>query len=134
MQLDLIEDGSSLSPSTDGARDRTGTNYYTLSWSDFPLTRSGSWAGAFRHMLSSSSDLEIYEKNKNKSPDHDGNSGQMISNLAQRGRQRFLDIINESWRTGQFPRDWSRAIVIPISNPSKEANSLESFRLIENLD
>ncbi|GFT44463.1 putative RNA-directed DNA polymerase from transposon BS [Nephila pilipes] len=54
----------------------------------------------------------------------------MISNLGQRGRQRFLDIINESWKTGLLPRDWRRTIVIPIRNPSKLTNSPESFRPI----
>ncbi|GFT67664.1 RNase H domain-containing protein [Nephila pilipes] len=69
----------------------------------------------------------ISETNINKSHGPGGIHGQMIYNLDQRGRQKFLVIINESWRTGQLPRDWWRAIVIPIRNPSKEANSPENF-------
>ncbi|GFU10061.1 uncharacterized protein NPIL_22551 [Nephila pilipes] len=78
------------------------------------------------------SELEtaISETNISKSSGPDGIHWQMISNLGQRGRQRFLDIINESWRTGQLPRDRRRAIVIPKRNPSKEANPPESFRPI----
>ncbi|GFT57870.1 hypothetical protein NPIL_7391 [Nephila pilipes] len=64
----------------------------------------------------------ISETNLNKSPGPDGSHGQMIGNLGQRGN-RLIEIINESWRIGQLPSDWRRAIVIPIRNPSKEANS-----------
>ncbi|GFU47689.1 uncharacterized protein NPIL_349231 [Nephila pilipes] len=75
-------------------------------------------------------DTAIFETIISKSPGPDGIYGQMISNLGQRGRQRFLDIVNESWRTEQLPRDWRRAIVILLRNPSKEANSPENFRSI----
>ncbi|GBM54939.1 putative RNA-directed DNA polymerase from transposon X-element [Araneus ventricosus] len=54
----------------------------------------------------------------------------MIEHLGLVGRQSLLDIFNLPWRDGRLPRDWKRAIVIPIKKPGKEAGSPESYRPI----
>ncbi|GBL86271.1 putative RNA-directed DNA polymerase from transposon BS [Araneus ventricosus] len=65
-----------------------------------------------------------------KSPGPDGLHGRMIEHLGPVGRQILLDIFNLSWRDGRLPRDWKRAIIIPIKKPGKEAGSPESYRPI----
>ncbi|GBN66478.1 hypothetical protein AVEN_258862-1 [Araneus ventricosus] len=54
-----------------------------------------------------------------KSPDPDGLHGRMIEHLGPVGRQSLLDIFNLSWRNGRLPRDWKRAIIIPIKKTWK---------------
>ncbi|GBN07971.1 hypothetical protein AVEN_143931-1 [Araneus ventricosus] len=49
-----------------------------------------------------------------KSPGPDGLHGRMIEHLGPVERQSLLDIFNLSWRNGRLPRDWKRAIIIPI--------------------
>ncbi|GFU38256.1 probable RNA-directed DNA polymerase from transposon BS [Trichonephila clavipes] len=54
----------------------------------------------------------------------------MIDHLGLSGRQKFVDIINCSWNKGQLPRDWRRAIVIPIKKCSKTHGTPESYQSI----
>ncbi|GBO09473.1 putative RNA-directed DNA polymerase from transposon X-element [Araneus ventricosus] len=54
----------------------------------------------------------------------------MIEHLGPVGRQSLLDIFNLSWRNGRLPRDWKRAIIIPIKKPGKVAGSPESYKYI----
>ncbi|GBM48158.1 hypothetical protein AVEN_138293-1 [Araneus ventricosus] len=72
----------------------------------------------------------IADSKLNKSPGPDGIHGKIINKLGSIGRLRFLDIINGSWKIGRLPRDWRRAIVVPIRNPCKDAGAPESFRPI----
>ncbi|GBN89813.1 hypothetical protein AVEN_149829-1 [Araneus ventricosus] len=54
-----------------------------------------------------------------KSPGPDGWHGRMIEHLGPVGRHSLLDIFNLSWRNGRLPRDWKRAIIIPIKKTRK---------------
>ncbi|UYV82736.1 hypothetical protein LAZ67_22000697 [Cordylochernes scorpioides] len=51
----------------------------------------------------------------------DGIHGQMISNLGKNGKERLLDIFNNSWKTGKLPQDWKTATIIPIKKLDKSA-------------
>ncbi|GFY29144.1 putative RNA-directed DNA polymerase from transposon BS [Trichonephila clavipes] len=65
-----------------------------------------------------------------KSPRPDNIHGQMISRLSDWGKKSLLEIFNLSWRLGRLPRDWKKALIIPIRKPSKKASDPESFRPI----
>ncbi|GFX20906.1 putative RNA-directed DNA polymerase from transposon BS [Trichonephila clavipes] len=65
-----------------------------------------------------------------KSPGPDNIHGQMISRLSDWGKKSLLEIFNLSWRLGRLPRDWKKALIIPIRKPSKKASDPESFRPI----
>ncbi|UYV76395.1 hypothetical protein LAZ67_14000277 [Cordylochernes scorpioides] len=52
----------------------------------------------------------------NKTPGPDGIHGRMISNLGKIGKERLLNIFNNSWKTGKLPQDCKNATIIPIKN------------------
>ncbi|UYV72354.1 hypothetical protein LAZ67_9002765 [Cordylochernes scorpioides] len=53
----------------------------------------------------------------NKTPGPDGIHGRMISNLGKIGKERLLNIFNNSWKTGKLPQDCKNATIIPIKKP-----------------
>ncbi|GFX19333.1 putative RNA-directed DNA polymerase from transposon BS [Trichonephila clavipes] len=65
-----------------------------------------------------------------KSPGPNNIHGQMISRLSDWGKKSLLEIFNLSWRLGRLPRDWKKALIIPIRKSSKKASYPESFRPI----
>ncbi|GFY16423.1 RNase H domain-containing protein [Trichonephila clavipes] len=65
-----------------------------------------------------------------KSPGPDNIHGQRISRLSDWGKKSLLEIFNLSWRLGRLPRDWKKALIIPIRKSSKKASDPESFRPI----
>ncbi|UYV65173.1 hypothetical protein LAZ67_3003451 [Cordylochernes scorpioides] len=50
----------------------------------------------------------------NNTPGPDGIHGRMISNLGKIGKERLLNIFNNSWKTGKLPQDCKNATIIPI--------------------
>ncbi|GFV76773.1 probable RNA-directed DNA polymerase from transposon BS [Trichonephila clavipes] len=65
-----------------------------------------------------------------KSPGPDGIHGFMIGHLGPHDMQKLLDIFNFSWKIGRLPRDWKRAIIIPILKPGKDTSNSASYRPI----
>ncbi|GFV08876.1 putative RNA-directed DNA polymerase from transposon BS [Trichonephila clavipes] len=65
-----------------------------------------------------------------KSPGPDGIHGFMIGHLGHHGMQKLLDILNFSWKISRLPRDWKRAIIIPILKPGKDTSTSVSYRSI----
>ncbi|UYV65916.1 hypothetical protein LAZ67_3005881 [Cordylochernes scorpioides] len=59
-------------------------------------------------------DYALENTDLNKTPGPDGIHGQMISNLGKNGKEKLLDIFNNSWKTGKLPQDWKTATIIPI--------------------
>ena len=52
---------------------------------------------------------------------------QIFKHLPSDALETLLGIMNEIWRTGKFPEDWHKAVIIPIPKPGKdktEANEL----------
>ncbi|UYV71851.1 hypothetical protein LAZ67_9000672 [Cordylochernes scorpioides] len=56
--------------------------------------------------------LENTDLNKTTGPD--GIHGRMISNLGKIGKERLLNIFNNSWKTGKLLQDCKNATIIPI--------------------
>ncbi|GFW00860.1 probable RNA-directed DNA polymerase from transposon BS [Trichonephila clavipes] len=65
-----------------------------------------------------------------KSPGPDNIHDQMISRLSDGGKKSLLEIFNLFWRLGRLPRDWKKALIIPIRKLSKKTSDSESFRPI----
>ncbi|GFV40673.1 probable RNA-directed DNA polymerase from transposon BS [Trichonephila clavipes] len=65
-----------------------------------------------------------------KSPGPDGIHGFIIGHLGPHGMQKLLDIFNFSWKIGRLPRNWKRAIIIPILKPGKDTSTSASYRPI----
>ncbi|UYV64698.1 hypothetical protein LAZ67_3001698 [Cordylochernes scorpioides] len=57
-----------------------------------------------------------------KTPGPDEIHGRMISNLGKIGKERLLNIFNNSWKTGKLPRDCKNATIIPIKKLEKSAD------------
>ncbi|UYV77964.1 hypothetical protein LAZ67_15003052 [Cordylochernes scorpioides] len=66
----------------------------------------------------------------NKTPGPDGIHGRMISNLGKIGKERLLNIFNNSWKTGKLPQDCKNATTIPIKKLHKSADDPKNYRPI----
>ncbi|UYV77281.1 hypothetical protein LAZ67_15000333, partial [Cordylochernes scorpioides] len=75
-------------------------------------------------------DYALENTELNKTPGPDGIHGQMISNLGKNGKERLLDIFNNSWKTGKLPQDWKTATIIPIKKLDKSADDPKNYRPI----
>ena len=42
----------------------------------------------------------------------------------------LLNIMNEIWRTGKFPEDWHKKVIIPIPKPGKDKTEATNYRPI----
>ncbi|UYV80867.1 hypothetical protein LAZ67_19002035 [Cordylochernes scorpioides] len=69
--------------------------------------------------------LENTDLNKTNGPD--GIHGQMISNLGKNGKERLLDIFNNSLKTGKLPQDWKTETIIPIKKLDKSADDAKNY-------
>ena len=45
---------------------------------------------------------------------------QILKHLPSDALETLLSIMNEIWRTGKFPEDWHKAVIIPIPKPGKD--------------
>ncbi|UYV62457.1 hypothetical protein LAZ67_2000678, partial [Cordylochernes scorpioides] len=75
-------------------------------------------------------DYALENTDLNKTPGPDGIHGQMISNLGKNGKEKLLDIFNNSWKTGKLPQDWKTATIIPIKKLDKSADDPKNYRPI----
>ena len=78
-------------------------------------------------------DSAIKKLKKKKAPGPDGVTNEMIINLGTGGRQHLLDLINQSWMQGIFPKEWKEAEIIPIAKKGKPKENKESYRPISLL-
>ncbi|UYV70950.1 hypothetical protein LAZ67_8001211 [Cordylochernes scorpioides] len=75
-------------------------------------------------------DYALENTDLNKTPGADGIHDQMISNLGKNGKERLLDIFNNSRKTGKLPQDWKTATIIPIKKLDKSADDPKNYRPI----
>ncbi|UYV81538.1 hypothetical protein LAZ67_20001475 [Cordylochernes scorpioides] len=75
-------------------------------------------------------DYALENTDLKKTPGPDGIHGQMISNLGKNGKEKLLDIFNNSWKTGKLPQDWKTATIIPIKKLDKSADDPKNYRPI----
>ena len=64
--------------------------------------------------------LENHQADKVPRPDSITNA--MLRHLEPKTREELLWVINFSWKTGDVPREWCTASVVPILMPGKKRN------------
>ena len=47
---------------------------------------------------------------------------QILKHLPSDALEALLNIMNEIWRTGKFPEDWHKAVIIPIPKPGTDSS------------
>ena len=60
----------------------------------------------------------------------DDNHYQILKHLPSDALETLLNIMNEIWRTGKFPEDWHKAVIIPIPKPGKDKTEATNYRPI----
>ena len=55
---------------------------------------------------------------------------QILKHLPSDALETLLNIMNEIWRTGKFPEDWHKAVIIPIPKPGKDKTEATNYRPI----
>ena len=55
---------------------------------------------------------------------------QLLKRLPRSSLLLLLNMFNNIWLSGDFPSDWRKAIVIPISKPGKESTNPSNYRPI----
>ena len=65
-----------------------------------------------------------------KAPGPDKIHGEMLKRLGAAGKEALLHLINLSWKSGQVPRAWKTAHIIPIPKPGKDHKLASSYRPI----
>ena len=54
----------------------------------------------------------------------------ILKHLPSDALETLLNIMNEIWRTGKFPEDWHKAVIIPASKPGKNKTEATNYRPI----
>ena len=55
---------------------------------------------------------------------------QILKHLPDNALKTLLNILNDIWITGKFPKDWSKATIIPIPKPNKDHTEATNYRPI----
>ena len=55
---------------------------------------------------------------------------QLLKHLPNKALETLLNIFNQIWITGKFPKGWSKAIIIPIPKPNKDHTETTNYRPI----
>ena len=55
---------------------------------------------------------------------------QILKHLPSDASETLLNIMNKIWRTGKFPEDWHKAIIIPIPKSGKDKTEATNYRPI----
>ena len=55
---------------------------------------------------------------------------QILKHLPSDALETLLNFMNEIWRTGKFPEDWHKAVIIPIPKPGKDKTEATNYRPI----
>ncbi|KAF0308183.1 LINE-1 reverse transcriptase [Amphibalanus amphitrite] len=74
--------------------------------------------------------LAIQRTQLRKSPGPDNITPEMIKHLGPVARGALLKAINRSWKTGEVPREWRAATIVPIPKANKDKKLLANYRPI----
>ena len=55
---------------------------------------------------------------------------QILKHLPDNALKTLLNILNDIWITGKFPKDWRKATIIPIPKPNKDHTEATNYRPI----
>ena len=71
-------------------------------------------------LFTSSELLDALHKSHDTAASPDDIHYQILKHLPSRTLETLLNILNDIWITGKFPKDWSKATIIPIPKPNKD--------------
>ena len=74
--------------------------------------------------------LDALHKSHDTAVDPDDTHYQSLKHLPNRTLEPLLNILNDIWITGKFPKDWSKAMIIPIPKPNKDHTEATNYRPI----
>ena len=69
-------------------------------------------------------------RTKNTSPGEDEIPYLILKNLHPNMKRELLNIYNQCFFTGEFPRAWKEGLIVPIGKPLKPKTQVESYRPI----
>jgi ribonuclease HI len=72
----------------------------------------------------------IWKLKSRKSPGPDGVSNDMLKHLGPRARACLLDLINDSWASGESPDTFLKSLIVPIGKRGKPSGLIGSYRPI----
>jgi hypothetical protein len=67
---------------------------------------------------------------KDTTTGNDDISYSMLKNLPSETEQKLLEVINQAWKTGEFPPTWKEIIIKPIPKPDKPRDQVKGYRPI----
>ena len=67
---------------------------------------------------------------KNTAPGVDLINYEMIRKLPYKGKQKLLNLFNQSWVEGKSPETWGKAVIIPLLKPGKNETDPAAYRPI----
>ena len=73
---------------------------------------------------------EALKKSHDTAAGHDQVHYQIIKHLPNKSLESLLHIFNDIWITGKFPKEWNKAIIIPIPKPNKDHTEATNYRPI----
>ena len=69
-----------------------------------------------------------FDKSKDTTAGPDDIHYQILKHLLSDALETLLNIMNEIWRTGKFPEDWHKTVIIPIPKPGKDKTEATNYR------
>ena len=78
--------------------------------------------------FTSSELLDALHKFHDTAADPDDIHHQILKHSPNRILETLLSILNDIWITGKFPKDWSKATIIPIPKPNKDHTESTNYR------
>ena len=70
------------------------------------------------------------KKSHDSAPGSDKIHYQFLKHLPLTSLSVLLDLFNDIWQSGEFPKSWREALVIPIPKPGKDASEPSNYRPI----
>ncbi|KAF0303762.1 putative RNA-directed DNA polymerase from transposon BS [Amphibalanus amphitrite] len=70
---------------------------------------------------------QISQAQLQKSPGPDDLCNEHVKHLGPRARHALLSLIKASWQTGAVPREWRRAVIVPIPKSGKDPRKIGSY-------
>ena len=77
--------------------------------------------------FTSSELLDALHKSHDTAADPDDIHYQILKHLPSRTLETLFNILNDIWITGKFPKDWSKATIIPIPKPNKDHTEATNY-------
>ncbi|MCU7800748.1 MAG: reverse transcriptase-like protein [gamma proteobacterium symbiont of Lucinoma myriamae] len=73
---------------------------------------------------------ESLQKSNDTAAGSDNIHYQILKHLPHNALEILLNIFNEIWKTGKFPEDWNKAVIIPLPKPGKDKTEATNYRPI----